>query len=549
MQCFQKLNNEQKQIVFENFYKLQTKNEQDIYLQGLIHQKNVAKRTIQENERRKLREVSFDHFIRVGELRVKVCCAAFLSLHAISKKRIKRIKSLIKINATPTDKRGKNIKRVIPEDQNILIRQHIESYPVKESHYSGKEYKYLDSRLNVKIMFEMFETKYPETKIKYSYYYTFFRDNFTLKFGRPQIDTCVKCEELNLKIKSPSLGDAAKKAAVAEMMVHKRRAKKFYNTLKDTIKECHDRDDMVGLVFDYMQNVHLPHIPVQEVFYKTQLTVNVFCIHNLKTQSSFFYIYHEGQANKGPNDVCTFLLDYIKTNIPSNVKNLKLFCDNCPGQNKNHCIVRLCLALTDMKRFEKIDHFFPIRGHSFLPCDRDFGVVKRSLKKFDRIFDIHKYTEIIVNSSAKRKFTVKEVQTNEILDFKQWWPKYYKKTCLSTESEKKNVPRAQKTSFGISILNHYAYSSETPGYVVASEYINSIFGVSHFRLALPKQKSHLNMEWPTVPAYPDGMVPILESKINHLQCLNQWVPEDKQDFYIHIINFWKTKKPKAKTSK
>lgn len=51
--------------------------------------------------------------------------------------------------------------------------------------------------------------------------------NYNLGFGRPVVDACVKCEELSTKIKSPVLHENAKKVAVAELLVHKRKAKKF----------------------------------------------------------------------------------------------------------------------------------------------------------------------------------------------------------------------------------------------------------------------------------------------------------------------------------
>lgn len=81
-----------------------------------------------------------------------------------------------------------------------------------------------------------------------------------------------------------------------------------------------------------MQNVHLPEVPVQGFFYLTQLTVNIFGIHNLENGRSYFYIYHEGTVNKGPNEVMSFLMDYINTNIDGSViRRLRLVCDNCPG--------------------------------------------------------------------------------------------------------------------------------------------------------------------------------------------------------------------------
>ena len=80
-------------------------------------------------------------------------------------------------------------------------------------------------------------------------------------------------------------------------------------------------DETTALCFDYMQNLPLPNIPVQEIFYMRQLWVNVFSIHDLKTNKSKIYLYHEGEGNKSPEEVCSFLLNYINTEIPSTVKN------------------------------------------------------------------------------------------------------------------------------------------------------------------------------------------------------------------------------------
>lgn len=71
-------------------------------------------------------------------------------------------------------------------------------------------------------------------------------------------------------------------------------------------------------------------------------------------------MYHEGIANKGANEVYTMLLHYIKNNIGQNIKNLCLYSDGCPSQNKNNTLLRFMLALTDSRRFENIYQYFPV---------------------------------------------------------------------------------------------------------------------------------------------------------------------------------------------
>lgn len=55
-------------------------------------------------------------------------------------------------------------------------------------------------------------------------------------------------------------------------------------------------EETVVICFDYMQNLPLPNIPVQEVFYMRQLWLNVICVHDMKTNKASMYTYHEGEA-------------------------------------------------------------------------------------------------------------------------------------------------------------------------------------------------------------------------------------------------------------
>jgi len=157
------------------------------------------------------------------------------------------------------------------------------------------------------------------------------------------------------------------------------------------------------------------------------LCVNTFCIHDVKTNQAKMFMYHEEEARKSPNEVCSLLLHYFENCIPVNTKNIILFSDGAAGQNKNHIVVRFLMNLCDRGKFETITHFFPVRGHSFLPCDRNFGSIQRLLRKTDRIYTPQQYAQLIIEASRCGRFSVHKVQTDEILNFNNWWPSSYKK--------------------------------------------------------------------------------------------------------------------------
>lgn len=173
---------------------------------------------------------------------------------------------------------------------------------------------YLSAELNLKLMWKMFSAKHPNLKVSKSFYWNYYRENFNFKFGRPQVDVCCTCEALNNKIKSPHLNPVAKRAAEAELAVHKRKSKKFYSALKhESSDAAKDESHVLSLAFDYMKTISLPKMPVQELYYLRQLSLNVLGIHNIKENNTSIYLYHEGLAKKGPNEVISILWLKLET--------------------------------------------------------------------------------------------------------------------------------------------------------------------------------------------------------------------------------------------
>lgn len=523
---------------FHNFENFQTKDEQDQYLQGLIdvvavkRRRKSTKEKLNDGEDPK-RDFSFNYHVMFGNQREKVCQQAFISIFALSCKKIRRLRDLKVNNEIAKDKRGRHTSNTLPDDLKHKICEHISSFPVNISHYSGKEVKYLASELNYRKMFNLFKNKNPEiTKTCYTTYWQYFKQEFPdLRFGQPQIDTCCTCESLNVKIKSPHLNDAAKRVAVAEMMVHKRKAKKYYACIKKEVedKQNNVNENVLAITMDYMMNVPLPKIPVQELFYLRQLTGYVFCIQNIKQNKSTIFIYHEGQAKRGPDEVCSFLKQYIDS-VPMTYDEVHVYADNCGGQNKNHAVSRFFLALTDTGRFKKVKQFFPVVGHSYSPCDRDFAIIKRSLRKCNRLYTIRELTELIVKSSVDRKFIVVEVNEKMILDFQSWWGKYYKRSPISQETKRK--PKQQQTSFGISSYYHFEYDTAAKGVCKAMSCINGLV-VNTFCLA---NSTRTPIQLPQDLLYTDIGVSMNPAKLEDIQKTLDYIPDEHKDYYLDIIS-------------
>lgn len=525
MRCFDAFSSERKTQIISRLNECDNKNDQDSYLQCLIQYHAVERhrsrnRTTESTPKPKT--YSYEYYVKVSGETVKVCKTAYINLHGVSKKRVERLQKLLIQDKSPKDQRGRSAgsrHNAIPGDICLTIHDFIKSIPVHEVHYSNTKKYYFSSNLNMKILHNMFITKNPQSGVKYDFFVRYIHENFNIGFGQPQVDVCGYCEERKTKLRNPALCDAVKSVAAGELNIHNRRAKKFYHKMQEVQQLCKERDDVAGFVFDYMSNLPLPHIPVQEIFYYRQLWVYEFCIHNLKSGEAYFYSYHEGLAKKGPNEVCTCLLHCIMENLSSDVKQLYLFADNCPGQNKNHTVLRFLLTMTHL--IPEIHYCFPVRGHSFNACDRDFGVAKRKIKREDRIYTPEEYETLIRSSSQKNNFRVISLETEDILNFKSWWPNHYKRNATSLCSYGSKT----KVKFQMSMYSHFTFHCNSPGIIEARTSIDD-----HSAVQFSLLKGGCNADLPDQKAYSEP-VPINRKKLDDLKKVLHYIPEEHKPFY------------------
>lgn len=202
---------------------------------GLIERFDFARKSAAEGSA-KSKDNTFSYFAMKATSRIPVCRKAFLSLYDVTNKEVFRLSTLVAKRQSPNDMRGKHDNRgnLLLPDVVVKIDKHIQEFPKKVAHYTSRQVTYLDSTLTVTKMHELFLEKYPQLNgiVKYEYYLRYYRQNYGYRFGRPQVDVCSTCEELNTKIKSPCLNENAKRHAVGELMVHERRSNKFYNKIK-----------------------------------------------------------------------------------------------------------------------------------------------------------------------------------------------------------------------------------------------------------------------------------------------------------------------------
>ena len=127
------------------------------------------------------------------------------------------------------------------------------------------------------------------------------------------------------------------------------------------------------------------------------------------------YLWNETQGKRGSIEIVNCVQHFLSHYVDSSVKSLKFFSDNCGGQNKNINMTLACLKHIHNGRFTKIEHFCMEPGHSYLPCDRDFGHIEKKLRAVE-VFSQPNYHDIIKASRTNKPFQVISMERDWFFD-------------------------------------------------------------------------------------------------------------------------------------
>lgn len=264
-----------------------TYDEQNLYLTGLMIRKETKKSVGHKRKsnptlgkfgkkvgRPPAEESSFsvEYQIRNEKgLNRKVYQKAFLLIHGFGKRRLEVLRKKMPVGLTipEPDCRGKHTNRPakISEELREKVREHIMSFPTRQSHYSRHDNPgrlYLSPDLSIAKMYQMFLAKHDpayvahlekkrEALIRHEeacsseikpivsehYYHDVFVSEFNLRFGYPRSDTCGTCDSLRIRIEA-SDNDEEKAKLEADLQDHLKLADEGYASLRKDYEKCRE---------------------------------------------------------------------------------------------------------------------------------------------------------------------------------------------------------------------------------------------------------------------------------------------------------------------
>ncbi|XP_051263501.1 uncharacterized protein LOC127367569 [Dicentrarchus labrax] len=291
---------------------------------------------------------------------------------------------------------------------------------------------------------------------------------------RPRTDLCWQCQNNNQQlVRSANLPDDRKSEAVKKQhdhlaLVQKERA--VYNEMTAACrKTCADSKLSLGpspsaskkirmhYSFDFAQQIHFPSNPLQSgpMFFLTPRKCGLFGVSCEGLQKQVNFLIDEGMSSsKGSNEVISYMHHFF-SNFGVGETDVDLHCDNCSGQNKNNFMLWYAAWRVGHKLRDTIDIHFLIAGHTKLPPDCGFGLIKQAYMK-TRVNTLADIAEVVENSSPESHLNIPQLVGNadgRVLVETFDWQKH-----LSPKFRK--LPQ-------IKSYQHFRFDAKRPGVVLA----------------------------------------------------------------------------------
>ncbi|KAL4153089.1 hypothetical protein QTP88_000922 [Uroleucon formosanum] len=408
-ECHMKITQERQIQIFNDFYNLESLNMQTSYLFTIIKVCD-KQRSYTQNPCSRRQKSRVYVLLDSSGIEVKVCKNFFQNTLLVSAGRIDRVlKNKGQKSTPPSDRRGKGPSANKTSQEKIAeVKDFIEKFPAYESHYAlhkSINRKYMSPDLNIIKLYSLY-TEQATNPVSNFVFRKIFNEEFNLSFHPPVSDSCRKCDAYAIKIKAAE-SEAHTNNLKQELELHQRKAMSARTGLQnDTELAKNNPEDVTVITFDLMKTLPTPLLSTGICYYKRQLWTYCFGIHNMGNNDVYMFLWNESVASRGPQEIGSCILHFLKKIVTT--QHLIMYSDQCGGQNRNIKLSLLCQYIVSSPEYtvKKIDHKFLVSGHSYLPCDQDFGLVEKQKKLFPNIFIPEHWNNVILTARKRNPFKI-----------------------------------------------------------------------------------------------------------------------------------------------
>ncbi|CAH2097188.1 unnamed protein product [Euphydryas editha] len=180
--------------------------------------------------------------------------------------------------------------------------------------------------------------------------------------------------------------------------------------------------------FDLQKVLHTPYGESMLLYYSRKIATYNLTFYESVTRNGFCFLWNEVAGKRGANEVCTILAKYIQmVDERESIKHLLLYCDSCPGQNRNKTVLT-CIhkCLHKCKNIATIQINYLLPGHTFMPVDSMHSVIEKSVTNTIIWAPSQWLTVCALARKAPRPYEVEVLSHEDFMGWNGTSEKYFK---------------------------------------------------------------------------------------------------------------------------
>lgn len=523
-ECVKNVSVEGRQQVFDHFYSLQSKSSQILYVKTMIVASEPKKKYTSDDS--KAHDVRFSYILRFYDNKnprnIPVCRQFLADTFQIS---LRTLTGWAKkpVNQLENKKIGVPSPKKI-DSANVLA--FLEKIPCYDSHYSRRKNstkKYLDPGLTLTKLYQMYTRQCQEENrgidVKSKKFEEIIKNETNIYIHNLHKDTCATCDSIKTELFHASMSRRKNLLEIREKhQIEVEKTKKMFDDDRDNADE-----NSVMVTFDLQKALPLPVLTSGPAYYSRNIYVYNLGVHCFPPNfATSMFVWDETTGSRGSQEISSCLVKFLRIQT-SQVKKIMLYCDRCGAQNRN---IKLTLSLlqhlsSPQVETETIDIKFMVSGHSYLPNDRDFGVIEKEIQRHENIYEPNEYYEIIRTCKEKLPFKVIEMNREEF---------------LSTSTLEKSIVNRKKTEDNEKAdwtkMSWIRLEKNKP---FQYKFKNSITDENFQTVNLKNNKNPNDTLFPTIkPLLYQQPRLVSTEKIQNIQNLMRFIPQEKQNFYQNL---------------
>lgn len=415
LRCHQKLNQAEREEQFHSYWRLGCITQQRAFIAANVSKKATHRKTTMHASRR---SKTLIYHLKLNDEDHHVCKTFFTHTLGITEQAIKTAMSKRGPSGTiEPEKRGKkdHPKHDIFSEMRNEVMLHICRLPLLPSHYMRADSNrlYLPPDFSKRKCYDLYLSEKADNLnevVSFSTYAKIF-ESLNISIHNPKKDACSKCEIY----KNKTAKSAEDNRQHEEHLIRKNEVRLIKKAKEDAMVF----DNTAAFVFDFQAQLPCPKGDASLFYYSRKLNCFNFTIFDLGTGAGTCSFWHEGQAGKGPNEVCTCLHAYLHNlDTKESLKKVYAFSDATASQNRNYIVASMLLQfIRQSEHVEECNLIFFESGHSQNEGDSMHSVIERSSRHL-HIYTPEQWVGVIKSANRRKPYIVNELSSTQILDWR-----------------------------------------------------------------------------------------------------------------------------------